>query len=195
MSQENPRRPSVAPLVLASSVLVFFGLAGTAAAFTDHALLNLGAGGAIGNPNLFDIAIRDANGDLQDAATTADAVILPLTSGDVLSETNAVVFEAHVVNRDPGVAGDLLLRLYDPDEESGDVFADLRFTIYLDGASTAAAQGLTAAEVNAADLGFTEVDPGDEHTIRVSALLASGTAAAAEDKSTQIGLRVEGESR
>ncbi|WP_028707468.1 hypothetical protein [Propionicicella superfundia] len=198
MTDKTHRPRGVTRLVLAASALIVLGVASTSAAFTDHAVVNLGTGSpgsGVGNPNRFDIAIHDDDDVLQDADTRATAVVLSLTSGTALSETDPVVFDATVLNRDPGVAGDLSIQLYDPDPVTDDVFAALRFTIYLDGSPTASLTGLTSTEVNAAGLTITDVEPGEEHTIRVSAVLASGTALGNAGKTTQVGLQVEGESR
>lgn len=170
----------------------------TAAAYTDHATVNLGTGApgsGVGNPRMFDIAIRDADSNLQDADTPANAAVLPFLSGTVLSEDTPVEFDATVTNRSSSIDGDLLVRVYDPDPSSGDPWAHLRFTVYLDGAGTAALTNATADSVNAADLGFTSVAAGESRQVRLSINLEAGAASTLVGKATQIGLRVDGESR
>jgi len=185
-------------LILSAGVVAFIAAGATAAAYTDDASLNLGTGAegsGLGNPNRFDIAVRDAAGTLQDASTRATAVVLPLASGTTFREGAPVRFDVTVANRDPGVAGDLKLSLYDPDPETADLFGSLRFTIYLDGSSTAAIDDATADAVNAAGLGFTDVGPGAQHQVRVDAVIVQGAGIAVAGKSTAIGLQTNGESR
>lgn len=168
----------------------------TAAAYTDHATVNLGtgvAGSGIGNPDRFDIAVRDAAAVLHDAQTPEDALVLALTDGQHLSEISPVVFTVPVVNRDPGLPGDLTLSLYDPDPVPGDAFDSLCFTISVDG--TEAIAGATAQQVNDAGLRFDDVQPGQEHIVEISALLVADSGLDVAGKSTQIGLQADGESR
>ncbi|MBT8161618.1 MULTISPECIES: hypothetical protein [Arthrobacter] len=174
------------------------GLGITAAAYTDFAVVNLGTGAAnsgIGNPNKFDIAVKDAGGVLRDADSKATAVVLPLTSGTEFSETKAVQFDTTVVNRQPGIIGDLTVSLYDPDPQANDLFGGLLFTVYLDGSATPAIANATATQVNQAALRFTDVAPGQEHSVKLSVLLAKNSASTATGKSTQLGVLTNGESK
>ncbi|UIN30693.1 hypothetical protein [Microbacterium binotii] len=186
-------------LALASGLILLSAVAFTAASFTDSALLNLGTGAAnsgVGNPNRFDIAVRDGAGQWQDAASEAASVVLSPTTGTAFSETTPVTFEATFLNRAPGVAGDLTVKLWDPDPSAtADLFEHLRFTLYLDGSSTPAVTGATAAEVNAAGLLFSDVQPGGEHRVTVSATLAAGSGLSVLGKTTAVGVKAEGESR
>ncbi|KIP51443.1 hypothetical protein [Leucobacter komagatae] len=182
-------------LLATAGVLLFAGVGITAATFTDTATLNLGGGG-IGNPTLFDIAVRDGAGQLQDAELEADAVLLPLTDGEALNETDPVAFEARFENRDPGITGDLVIQVFDPDPQPGDdLFDQLLFTIYLQGASVPAIAGATAAEVNAAQLTEADVQPGGTVDVRLEAVIAPGAGIAVAGTATQLGLKAEGESR
>lgn len=186
-------------LVLAGGALALvLGAGTTAAAFTDFARVNLGTGAAnsgIGNPNRFDIAVKDSAGNLQDAATPQEAVVLPLSAGSAFSETTPVQFDVTVANRQPGVPGDLTLSLYDPDPEASDLFGSLLFTVYLDGSGTPAITNATADQVNQAGLRFQNVAPGQEHAIRLTAILPSDSAAALSGKTTQLGVLTNGESK
>ncbi|RKS90179.1 hypothetical protein DEU37_1499 [Microbacterium sp. AG790] len=185
-------------LILSAGVVAVIAAGATAAAYTDYANVSLGTGtpgSGIGNPNKFDIAVRDAGGTLQDAATRAAAVVLPLTSGTTFKEGVPVRFDVTVANRAPGVAGDLKLSLYDPDPQAADLFGSLRFTIYLDGSATAAIANATADAVNTAGLEFANVGPGVEHQVRVDAVIVQGAGIAVAGKSTAIGLQTNGESR
>lgn len=187
-------------LALAGAALVtLLGGAGlTAAAYSDHATLTLGTGApgsGIGDPDRFDIAVRDAAGRLQDATTPAESVVLPLTSGTLLSELTPVVFDVTVVDREPGIAGDLTLTVHDPDPVAGDLFGSLRFTVFLDGSTTPVVADATAQQVADAGLRLEDVAPGDEHRVTVSVLLAADSGLAVVGKATQIGLLVDGESR
>lgn len=185
-------------LILSAGIVALIAAGATSAAYTDYANLNLGtgtAGSGIGNPNKFDIAVKDAAGVLQDASTRATAVVLPLTSGTKLKEGVPVRFDVTIANRAPGVLGDLKLSLYDPDPQASDLFESLRFTVYLDGSSTAAITLATADAVNAAGLGFTNVNPGAQRQVRVDAVIVQGAGLAVAGKSTAIGLQANGESR
>lgn len=185
-------------LTLSAGVVALIAAGATSAAYTDYATLNLGTGAgasALGNPNKFDIAVDDAAGALQDASTRATAVVLPLTTGTTLKEGVPVRFDVTVANRAPGVVGDLKLYLYDPDPQPSDLFGSLRFTIHLDGSSTAAITMATADDVNAAGLGFTNVNPGAQRQVRVDAVIVQGAGIAVAGKSTAIGLQANGESR
>lgn len=202
MTHRNSRpragRRRLATIAGASGILLglgAFALVGpSAAAYQDQATVGLGGAG-IGNPNRFDIAIADADGAAQDAATPAEAVVLPTDGAAAFSEDAPVGFTAQVVNRDPGLAGDLTLTLTDPDPVEDDLWSSLRFTVVLDGAAEPAVAGATADEVNAAGLRFDAVAPGQTHTVHIDAVLAPDTAEAAAGKTTSIGLQVDGESR
>ncbi|MDQ1205228.1 hypothetical protein [Microbacterium sp. SORGH_AS_0862] len=193
------KRTGRARAALASGLLLASVVALSAASFTDNALLNFGTGAAgsgVGNPDKFDIAVLDAAGQWQDAASPSGAVVLSPTTGAAFSETTPVVFEATFLNRAPGVAGDLTLRLWDPDPAAtGDLYDQLRFTVYLDGATTAAVTEATAADVNAAGLVFSDVQPGVEHRVTISAVLADGSGISVIGKTTAVGVMTEGESR
>lgn len=184
-------------LALGASTLVL-GVGMTAAAYTDFAVVNLGTGAAnsgIGNPNRFDIAVKDAGGILRDAETKANAVVLPLSSGAEFSETKAVQFDVTVANRQPGIIGDLAVSVYDPDPQNGDLFDSLLFTVYLDGAATPAVENASATQVNQAGLLFSDVAPGQEHRVKLSVLLAKNSATQVTGKSTQLGVLTNGESK
>lgn len=194
------RRSGRTRLALAGAALVTLaaGAGLTAAAYTDHATLNLGTGApgsGIGNPDRFDVAVRDADGTLQDAATPGDAVVLPLASGTLLSELTPVVFDVTVVNREPGIAGDITLTLHDPDPVTDDLFGSLRFTVFLDGSTTPAVADATAQQVADAALRLEDVAPGEERLVSVSVLLVEDSGMDVAGKSTQIGLLADGESR
>ncbi|MDQ1129966.1 hypothetical protein [Microbacterium sp. SORGH_AS_0888] len=186
-------------LLLAAGVALVGVVAVTAAAYTDVATLQLGTGATgsgLGNPHRFDIAVADSASQWQDAVTAASAVTLTPTSGTQFSESSPVVMDATFLNRDPGVAGDLTLRLWDPDDTGPtDLFASLLFTVAIDGASTPAISGATAAAVNAADIVIPDVAPGQQPRVTVSAVIAAGSGIAAAGKSTSIGVSAEGESR
>lgn len=170
----------------------------TTAAFTDTATVALGTGkasSAVGNPNRFDIAVKDTTGAWQDAGTSGAAVTLTATSGTAFSETDPVVFDVVVLNRAPGVSGDLVVTLWDPDATGAtDLYAALRFTVTLDGGSTPAIVNATATAVNAATVAVRGAVPGVQHTVRVSALLAAGTGSAVLGQSTSVGVHVTGQS-
>lgn len=194
------RRSGRTRLALSGAALVTLlaGVGLTAAAYTDHATLNLGTGApgsGIGDPDRFDIAVRDAAGQLQDAATPGEAVVLPLTSGTLLSELTPVVFDVTVVNREPGVAGDLTLTVHDPDPVADDLFDSLRFTVFLDGSTAPAVADATAQQVTDAGLRLDDVAPGEEHRVTVSVLVVADAGLAVAGKTTQIGLLTDGESR
>lgn len=186
--------------ILAAGIvtLTLAGAGMTAAAYVDQATLNLGSGtpgSGIGNPDRFDIAVSDATGALQDAAAPADAVVLPITGGTMLSELVPVRLDVTVTNRDPGIAGDLTLSVYDPDPSAGDLFDLLRFTVYLDGSATPAVTDATAQQVADAMLRFEDVQPGEQHTVTVSMVIAENSGVAVAGKTTQVGLLTDGESR
>lgn len=184
-------------LALGASTLIL-GVGMTAAAFTDFAVVSLGAGVAnsgIGNPNRFDIAVKDAGGILRDAESKATAVVLPLSSGTEFSETKAVQFDLTAANRQPGIIGDLAVSVYDPDPQASDLFDNLLFTVYLDGSATPAVENATAAQVNQAGLLFSDVAPGQEHRVKLSVLLAKDTGTQVTGKSTQLGVLTNGESK
>lgn len=180
-------------------ILCALSVAATSAAFTDHATLNFGTGApgsGIGNPNRFDIAVKDASGTLQDAATPTAAVVLPLTTGTALSESSPVRLDVRFENRNPGVPGDLLLQVFDPDDTGeGDLFRNLRFTMYVNGSSTPAVTGATAGQLNAAAVTAPNVAPGDGVDVRYDILIAPGTGVASLGKTTQIGASAKGTSR
>lgn len=184
-------------LGLVTGVLLL-GAGTTAAAFTDFARVNLGTGAAgsgLGNPNRFDIAVKDSTGVLRDADTPETAVVLPLSAGSAFSESKPVEFDVSVTNRKPGVNGNLTVSLYDPDPQSGDLFGTLLFTVYLDGAATPAIANATAQQVNQAGLTFQNVAPGEQRAVRVSAVLAANSGAQSSGKSTQLGVLTNGESK
>ncbi|MBB6403783.1 hypothetical protein [Arthrobacter sp. AZCC_0090] len=184
-------------LALGASALVL-GVGVTAAAYTDFAVVNLGTGAAnsgIGNPNKFDIAVKDAGGILRDADTKATAVVLPLSSGTEFSETKAVQFDMTVANRQPGIIGDLSVSVYDPDPQNSDLFESLVFSVYLDGSATPAINNATAVQVNQAGLIFKDVAPGQEHRVKLSVVLAKNSATQVTGKSTQLGVLTNGESK
>lgn len=194
----TPRRSGTRRLLLAAGAVLLACGGVTAAAYTDAALVFLGTGSegsGIGNPHRFDIAVRDAQNELQDAVTRADAVVLPVTSDTVFTEGTPVRFDVTIANRTPGVTGDLMLSLYDPDPQSSDLFGSLRFSLYLDGSATPAITDATADTVNAAGLGFTAVEPGIEHHVRVDAVIATGAGLSVAGTSTAIGLQTNGTSR
>jgi len=186
-------------LALASGALVLaMGAATTAAAYTDFARLNLGTGApgsGIGNPNRFDIAVKDNAGVLNDAATPESAVVLPLSAGTAFSETTPVQFDVTVANLRPGITGDLAVSLYDPDPVNQDLFGSLLFTVYLDGAATPAIANASAEQVNQAGLVFQDVAPGQERRIRLSAILPGNSGTQVIGKSTQLGVLTNGESK
>src|SRR4029453_11127818 len=180
------------------AAVLIFGAGTTAAAFTDFAKLNLGTGAAnsgLGNPNRFDIAVKDSAGALQDAATPENAVVLPLTAGTAFSETSPVQFDVTVANRQPGITGDLVVSLYDPDPQTSDLLASLLLTVYLDGSATPAISNASSDQVNQAGLRFQNVAPGQQHQIRLTAILPSGSGGLVADKSTQLGVLTNGESK
>lgn len=182
----------------AGAVVLILGAGTTAAAYTDFARLNLGTGAAnsgLGNPNRFDIAVKDQAGVLQDAETPQGAVVLPLTTGAAFSETAPVQFDVTVANRQPGILGDLAVSVYDPDPEAADPFDKLLFTVYLDGSATPAISNASAAQVNQAGLRFIDVAPGQEHSVKLSVLLAQNSGAQVAGKSTQLGVLTNGESK
>lgn len=195
----NPHRSGKRRLLASLGVFCVLGLGLTVAAFTDHATVRLGTGAqgsGIGDPDKFDIAVRDATSVLQDAPTAAQAVVLPLTSGTKLSEVTPVVLNVRFENRNPGVAGDLLLRVMDPnDEGASDLFRTLRFTVYLDGSATPTVTNASASDLNAANIAAADRSPGEGVDVRYEVLVAPGTGIAALGKSTQIGAYAEGQSR
>lgn len=197
MSRRTSRAILASGAVLATCAVVA-GTGVTGASWTDRATAGLGTGApgsGLGNPHPFDIAVRDASGVLQDAPTLATAVELPLAAGSTLSEDEPVRFDVVVANRDPGVAGDLLVRVVDPDDTGADdLFASLRFTVRLDGAAPVVT-GATAAEVAAAGLLLADVAPGAERTVSLEVVLAAGTALASLGRTTGIAVAVDGESR
>ena len=186
-------------LLVGASALLIAGVTTTAAAFTDEAQLHLGTGSpgsGIGNPDRFDIAVRDTNFQLQDAATGADAVALPTDGATEFSESTPVVFNTRFENRDPGITGDLTIRLFDPDDGgNGELFPSLLFTVYLQGASVPSATGVSAEDFNAANIVQPDVAPGSGVDVRLEVVVAPGTGMATAGKSTSLGLRAEGESR
>ncbi len=195
MSLHSPRRGWL-PGLVAVGLLPVLGVAATSAAFTDAAVLDLGASGAgagIGNPDIFDIAVEDETGAYSDAATEADAVELSTTGSAVFSEDDPVALVVNIVNRPSSALGDVVIELYDPDPGAGDVFDVLRFDVYLAGSSTAAITGATADEVNQAGLVLDELTPAETRMVRLEVLL--GATPAIPGSSTRIGLRGLGETR
>ena len=198
MRTNGSRRRVAMAALMAGGLFLVASVAVTHAAFTDNAILNLGTGddaSGIGNPNMFDIAVRDTNGVLQDASTHATAVVLTTTGGTQFSEDTPVVFSTHVVNREPGIVGAIVARLWDPDPVANDLYADLRFTITLDESATAVVTSATADEVNAANLTFADVVPGGEHVIHVSVLIVSGAGISVAGKATSLGVQFDGVSQ
>ncbi len=195
MSPSSPRRGWVLGIA-AVGLLPVLGVAATSAAFTDAALLDLGAPGAgpgIGNPNLFDIAVEDEAGAYADAATEADAVVLSTAGSPVFSEDDPVVLVVNVANRPSSAPGDVGIELYDPDPGADDVFDALRFDVYLAGSGTPAITGATAGEVNQAGIVLEGLAPGETRVVRLEVLL--GETPAIPGSSTRIGLRGSGETR
>lgn len=166
----------------------------TSAAFTDRALLDLGAGGtAIGDSDRFDIAVLDASGTARDAAAEADAVVLTTTGAPRFSEIAPVQMTATVVNRDTSATGDVVLAVYDPDPAADDLFGLLRFTLYLAGSTTPVIADATAQQVQDAAPALLALAPGQSRTVRVDVRLAPAAGLAAAGRTTQIGLRGAGE--
>ncbi|QTX03499.1 hypothetical protein [Agromyces archimandritae] len=191
-------RPSgrIRLLVAGGGALLLAGIAMTSASFADQAKVNVGGatGIRVDIPVRLDIAVRDGQGGLQDAIEAAEAVVLPSSGAAGFTEHTPVVFEARFENRDPGVTGDLHVTVFDPDVSGAyDLFGQLRFTVYLQGSATPAASGLTAEEVNAASIVET-VHPGGSLDVRIEAVIAAGEAVSAAGKSTQLGIRVDGNS-
>lgn len=181
-------------MIAAAGILLFAGVGVTVANFTDAATLNLGNG--IGDPRRFDIAVRDETGKLQDAVTPEEAVLLPLTRGQAFNEADPVAFEVRFENRDPGLPGDLTIRVFDPDPQAAaELFERLLFTVYLQGSPEPAISGATAAEVNAANLTETGVQPGGTVDVRLEAVIAPGAGVSVAGTATQLGLRAEGETQ
>ncbi|KQT96282.1 hypothetical protein [Sanguibacter sp. Leaf3] len=196
----QPPRSGRTRLALAGAALVpvLVGVAITTAAYTDRAVLTLGTGAAgsgLGNPARFDIAVRGSDSLLHDGASPQEAVALTLENGSKLSESSPVDFEVVLVNRAPGVSGDLILAVYDPDPVAADLFDALRFTVYLDGAPTPVLADAPPAQVVEERLAFEGVAPGEERLVTVSVLIAEGSGLDVAGKSTQIGLLVDGQSR
>ncbi|MDR1853034.1 MAG: hypothetical protein LBR21_10395 [Propionibacteriaceae bacterium] len=186
------RKPSfnraLALLVAVCGLLLGLSVGATWAALTDRAGLNV----AFGSGQRFDLAI--SLGGLHEAEKARSAVPVQ-ASPDVLDPFMPAVFSAKVVNKKPGLPGDLSVRLWDPDPEPGDLFGRLRFFIDIDGRSVAV--GLTAAEINRSGVAMADVEPGEEHNVRVAVLLDPADAAksAADRRGTAVGLKVEGMSR
>lgn len=184
-------------LAMAGGVVAALGVGATYASFTDQAVANLGSDGnpgVIGNPHVFDIAVTDADGELQDAATREEAVELPVSPGSVLSVHDSIGFTVVFTNREPGVNGDLTIRVFDPDPVEGDLFDAVRFTVSMDGAAPAVANA-TAAQVAAADLGFDDVAPGESREVRVDMRLAAGQSEEVGGLTTRVGILADGVSR
>ncbi|MGO4431732.1 hypothetical protein AB4Y88_00080 [Paenarthrobacter sp. RAF9] len=197
-SLQIKKATSVAAAVVIAGAACIATVSTTDAAFTDHAAVNLGTGSAgsgLGNPTKFDIAIRDAGNVLQDAATPASAVVLPTTGGTQFSEDTAVVFTAQAANRNPGITGDVSVKVWDPDPVSNDLYDTLRFTVTLDGAGSPVLTNATASDVNAANLTFTNVAPGAQHSVRLSVVIAAGAGITVAGKATALGLQFNGVSR
>lgn len=196
----RPPRPGRTRLALAGAAIVpvLVGIAITAAAYSDRAVLSLGTGAAgsgLGNPVRFDIAARGPDGTLHDGASPQEAVPLTVEDGSKLSESSPVDFEVVLVNKAPGISGDLTLALYDPDPVADDLFDALRFTVYLDGSPTPVLADATPAQVVDERLTLEGLAPGEEHLVAVSVLIAEGSGLAVAGESTQIGLLVDGQSR
>ncbi len=86
--------------------------------------------------------------------------------------------------------------MFDPDDTGeGDLFHNLRFTMYINGSSTPAVTGATADQLNAAAVTAPNVAPGDGVDVRYDILIAPGTGVASLGKTTQIGASAKGTSR
>lgn len=196
---QGRRSGAVRALLAVTAAALVSSVALTAASYTDHAAANFGNGttnSGIGNPNRFDIAVRDSMGVLQDASTPASAVLLPLTSGTAFTETTPVVFEATFANRAPGIAGDLVFSIYDPDDTGAtDLFRSLRYTLYLAGSSTPVVANATADALNLAAATSSDVAPGGSVLVRLEAVIAPGAGMSVAGQSTQLGMTAQGESR
>ncbi|MFC6356468.1 hypothetical protein [Luethyella okanaganae] len=180
-------------LALAGGLVLLLTAGITAAAYFDEATLNLGGTG-IGNPNTFDIAVHDQGNALQDAKTPASAVVLTTSGSSAFTVDTPVIFDVTVTNRTTSLKGSIVPVLYDPDPVTDDLFAKLRFSLYLDGSTSPVATGATADELNALGTAFVDVAAGKEHTVRLSVVLATGTGFAYSGKTTQLGVRMDGES-
>ena len=189
-----------ARLALSAAVLVpvLVGVGVTTAAYSDRAVLTLGtgaAGPALGNPARFDVAVRDADGLLHDGASPEEAVPLTLASGSRLSESSPVDVDVVLVNRAPGVSGDVTLTVYDPDPVTDDLFDALRFTVYLDGSPTPALADATSQQMVDEPVPLEGLEPGEERLVTVSVLVAEGSGLSVAGETTQIGLLADGQSR
>lgn len=195
MSALSPDRRRLLGMA-AIGLLPVLCVATTSAAFTDAAMVNLGAPGAesgIGNPHVFDIAVEDDAGAYADAATEAEAVTLATSGSPVLSAENPLAMIVEIANRPSSALGDVTIELYDPDPGDDDVFDALRFDVYLAGSSAPAITGATAVEVNQAALVLGGLTPAETRMVRLEVLL--GETPAVPGASTRIGLRGLGETR
>ncbi|QTX03321.1 hypothetical protein [Agromyces archimandritae] len=179
--------------VVAAGTLLLGGIAATAASFTDQAVVDLGSG-AIGNPGLFDVDVLE-DGEFVDAVVPEDAVPMMKTSGSAPAFTTTgtpVEYQAFFVNSGE-IDGTLTFRVYDPDDTGdGDLFHKLVFTIVLlQSGRESEITGASAEEVNAANIAF---DRASKQTVTVTIRARLADDADVAGLSTQVGVRVEGES-
>ncbi|MHA3684881.1 hypothetical protein ACXR2W_11575 [Leucobacter sp. HY1908] len=170
----------------------FTVVAGTSAAYIDHANLNLG-GEAIGNPNEFEVQVADGS-NWADADDEASAVVYPTTPDAVISVNNPIEYEATVRIEPGGPSGDVSPKLVlreDCKSACAALFEQMRFDVSLDG--TLVASAVSSEMFNQLpDAEFLGVAPGDTHSVKLSVRLDPSTSFMLSGKETMIGLRFEG---
>lgn len=184
-----PNAVAWAGAAIAASAL-FVGIGVTSAAFTDHAAVGLNGEAGLGGR--FDIALTASDGStLVEATTMEDAAVLPIApAATPFSKKIPLRFSAVVVNKADSTPGSLVVALRDPDPESDDVYAKLRFTVDIDGATVAT--NATADDFNALGARI-DANPGEAHTVTLIVHLDESTPRAYHGRSTAIGIAFEGE--
>lgn len=182
-------------LVIGAVGLLLAGTAtATAAAFHDHAEVNLGAAGALGNAQRFNIQVKDAAQNWQEAENEASAVVLPVTPQAILSTTVPMIYEARFrvdVNSPRGEVIPQITTLPGCDTTCSQLVDAMRIDVTKD--NTPLGQGLTVAEFNAnADHIYRGVNAGEEHRLLLSITADPATDPALNGARTAFGVTFKG---
>jgi hypothetical protein len=190
----TPRRKVITTSLLAATAVAgLISIGVTSASFTDDAAANLGGDAGLGGK--FDIAMVDADGStLIDAPTPDTAATLTFTPDNTaFTKKVPLHLTAAVTNRAESAAGDILVQLVDPDPAASDLFAQLRFTVDVDGSTVAV--GASADQFNALQKQISAAQPGETHTVSVSVVLDKNTPHAYHGTASAVGITFQGVSR
>lgn len=160
----------------------------TSAAFSDRSGATVN--GAAGVSGRFDLGLVDG-AQVVDAADEATALEVGLAPADEPFRIGRPVgFDVVLSNAQDSATGVVSLSLYDPDPVVDDLFAQLRFSVSVDGAQVAS--DLTADQVGTAGLTLADVHPGDQRVVHLDVVLTDDIARTYHQSQTRIGVRFEG---